>query len=465
MKRLLQSPLTLIFTFISFTILSWVLFFREERALVAIGNFMPMLRPFLSSSRESLLHLGLNTVPTLLFGIVALLSFAAYFFSLQKSLDKKSTIIFALLFQVIVFFSYPVLSTDIFSYIFSDRVFTEYGQNVWKVTPNQYSDDPYELLADWKDQTKVYGAVNQIIYLPASYIGGENLVLTLTLYKLTALLFAVGTLYVFSKLVENRSPKDQSTAIKLLFWNPLFVLEIAGSGHNDIAMIFFFMICLWLFQHKKMLWAGVALALSIQVKLITAVFLIFVVIDFFRKKEWKALFEFVSGFGVVNLVAFWYMQVSPLDFLSRVLYNSSVYWQSLPSLAHKFWKNEKSLFSPLLGITGFGVIWYQLKKKLEPLLVMALFLTAYLLFFSAAYWNWYVLWVLILVPFIQMQWLRAMIIAFSFTSLCAYPLLWLSLRFGYNHIGWSFIYYAWIFVVPLTVGVLVRKKHPPIQIL
>ncbi|MDQ5951216.1 MAG: hypothetical protein QG639_493, partial [Patescibacteria group bacterium] len=143
-------------------------FFREERALVGISRFLPGSEPFLSTTREQLLTLGLNTVPTLLFGLLAMVAFAAYFFSLSTQLHKKNTIIFAVLFQLIVFFSYPVLSTDIFSYIFSDRVFTEYGQNIWKVIPNTFSEDPYWLLSDWKDETKVYGAVNQVLYLPAA---------------------------------------------------------------------------------------------------------------------------------------------------------------------------------------------------------------------------------------------------------------------------------------------------------
>jgi hypothetical protein len=459
MKRLFQSPVTLLVSFVGLTLLTWILFFREERALVGISRFLPGSEPFLSTTREQLLTLGLNTVPTLLFGLLAMVAFAAYFFSLSTQLHKKNTIIFAVLFQLIVFFSYPVLSTDIFSYIFSDRVFTEYGQNIWKVIPNTFSEDPYWLLSDWKDQTKVYGAVNQVIYLPAAIIGGENLLLTVALYKLTAVLFAIATLFIFVKLIENRSEKDQSQAIKLLFWNPLFVLEIAGSGHNDIAMIFFFMVCLLLYWKKQWLWAGVTLALSVQIKLITAVFLIFVVVDFLRKKEWKAVLEFGAGFGVINLLAFWYMQVSPLDFLSRVMYNNTVYWQSLPSLVHKFWENEKSLFTPLMGMTGLTLIIYQWKKKLEPVLVTVLFLLAYLLFFSAAYWNWYVLWVLVLVPFIKMKWLRVMILAFSFTSLFAYPLLWVSLRFGYSNILWSFVYYAWIFAVPMVVGYVSKYKN------
>lgn len=458
MKRLLRSPLTLLLTFLGFTVLSWVLFFREERVLTALVTFMPAWQPVLLDIRQYLLSVGLNTVPTLLFGVLAVTACAAYLFSLKEEHTRNFTIMYALIFQAVVFFSYPVLSTDIFSYIFSDRVFTEYGQNIWKVTPDTFPDDPYWLLSDWKDQTKVYGMVNQVLYLPASYLGGESLVLTVILYKLTAVAFSVAALLVFVELLKDRLEKQQVQAIKLLFWNPLYVLEIAGSGHNDVAMIFFFLWSLLFYKNKQWWWAGVVLALSVQVKLILAAFFIFAGVALLRQKNWRALVEFGAGVGLVNAAAFWYMQVTPLEFLSRVLYNSSVYWQSLPSLVHRFWENEKVLFTPAVLVMVAVVLLWQWRKKVEPVLATTVFLLLYLLLFSAAYWNWYVLWVLVAVPFIKVKWLQVMIVAFSFTSLLAYPLLWLSLRFGYNHLGWSFVYYGWIFVVPMVLGWLARSR-------
>ena len=135
-------------------------------------------------------------------------------------------------------FSYPILSTDIFSYIYSDRVLVEYGQNPWLVKPGVFPDDPFGLLADWTEQTKVYGLVNQIIYLPAAVLGGGKLLPTVVTYKLVALIYLLLTLAIVIGLVRDLEEVKQANIIRALFWNPLLVLEFAGAGHNDIAMAF-----------------------------------------------------------------------------------------------------------------------------------------------------------------------------------------------------------------------------------
>jgi len=457
MKIAKQSKIqicALFVSFIGFSILSWWLLYRDERALAGILAFYPTLGPFLFPVREFLLGFGLNVVPTFLFAALAVVAFSSYFLSLQNPIKLSTSIIWAILFQIIVFASYPILSTDIFSYIFSDRVFTEYGQNVWKVVPSAYSQDPFEKLADWKDQTKVYGAVNQLIYLPATFLGGDDLVRTVALYKAISLIFSIIAMALVVKLSQTQSEWEQARNVRLIFWNPLFVLEILGSGHNDILMIFFLLLGLLFWRQKEWLMAGVALALSVQIKLITLAFFAFSALSLLRKKRYLELGQYLAGFTSINTLAFAYMAVNPLEYLNRVLYNTSVYWQSLPALVHRFFEGEKGFFSLVLALLVAGIIFLQLKRMSDPLYSTSLALLCYLLFFSAAYWNWYVLWLLVLIPFIKNQSHSKTIIVFSFTSLTAYPLLWLSLRFNHGHPVWGFVYYIWIFGVPILIWTL-----------
>lgn len=444
-------------SFLGFVALSWWLLFRDERALSGIQDFYPQLSN-LFAIRTRLLGLGLNVIPTFLFAGLALLSFGAYFLSLKAKFTVWQSLIWAIIFQVIVFFSYPILSTDIFSYIFSDRVFSEYGQNIWKVVPLTYASDQFEQLADWKDQTKVYGALNQILYLPGAYMGQDDLMTTVVLYKLVPLLASFATMWVILKLTEADGPKRQAIVTRFLFWNPLYVLEIAGAAHNDILMILFLLLTWWAWEKKKWFMTGIFLALSVQIKLISVVFLGFAGLWLLQQKKWAEVTKLTASFLAINALAFAYMAVSPLEFLSRVLYNTSVYWQSLPSLVHRFWDGEKGIFTLALGFMILSLIYYQLRHKVSPLWSAGVALTGYLLFFAAAYWNWYVLWIFFLLPFIKSKNLAIVILTLTFTSLLAYPLLWLSLRFNYQHWFWALTTYIWVFGVPLAAGYLYLKK-------
>lgn len=452
----------LVTCFVVFTLLSWILVFRDPRALIGTENFYSSVHGKLMPWYFWLLERSINLIPTLLFTLVAVLSFVAYFFSLRSSIGKETTIKFALAFQLIAFLAYPILSTDIFSYIFSDRVFTEYGQNIWKVTPDTYPEDKFFIFADWKDQTKVYGALNQIVYLPAAYLGQDDLVTTVILYKLTAAVFALAALWVTVQITKELPEKQQGTLLRALFWNPLFVLEFSGNGHNDIIMIFFLLLSLLLWKEKKWLGAGIALAAAVQIKMIPVVFFGFFAWHLLQKRNWKAIGEYAGGFILVNALAFAYMQVNPVEFLQRVLYNTSVYWQSLPALFERFVPGQGFPFSLLFGAVGIALLILQWRQKWHPIFSSAVALLTYLLFFTAAYWNWYVLWLLFLIPFLKQTWLKNTILAFTVTSFLAYPLLWLGQRYTLGNerleTVWMLLTYLWLMGVPVTISILSWKK-------
>lgn len=445
--------------FFGFVVLSWWLLFRDERALQAIGSFYPHLHIGVFVFRAQLLEYGLNVFPTLIFGMLAATACTAYFLSLRSAFSLRASVILAIIFQCIVFFSYPVLSTDIFSYIFSDRVNTVYNHNVWQVPPATFAQDPFEQLADWKDQTSVYGAVNQLVYVPAAYLGGNNLFSTVLLYKTTAFIFTLASIAVVLKGTKHQTEQERAMAIRLIFWNPLFVLEILGSGHNDIIMIFFLLSSLIFWKQKKWWIAGLLLALSVQVKLLPIVVFGFSSLFLLQKRDVHAFLKYCTSFGSVTLLAFWYMQVSPVIFIQRVLHNNTVYWQSLPSLVERFFSGQHVPFSIIFIMIAAYLCYRQVRQKTDPIVSSAVALLVYLLFFSTAYWNWYVLWLLVLTPWLTNPVLKKTILIFTVTSIFAYPLLWFSQRFGFGHPIWSILTYLLVFSPPIIYGCIAHRKR------
>jgi len=441
--------------FTSFVILSWWLLFRDERALEAYGSYYPDIADYLQLTRAYLLRLSLNVVPTILFSFTALIAFLAYFVSLKRCYTLRTSITLAIVFQLIVFFSYPILSTDIFSYIYSERVATKYGYNIWVTPPEYFSEDVFEPLADWKDQTSVYGAVHQLAYTPASYLAGDNVVVNVIFFKMVALLASLATIFIVSALFEGKN--HQAEMVRMIFWNPLFVLEFAGSGHNDILMIFFLLFAILLWKRESWIAAGIVLALSVQVKMIAILFFCFSCAYLFRLQKWGALAKYISSFTLITIVAFSYMQVWPWTFLQRVMYNATVYWQSLPMLVERFGSDAEFPFTLMFLLILLILTALQHRNKWSPLFTTTLGLACYLFFFSSAYWNWYALWLLCLAVFVRQQWLRWMILLFTMSSLLAYPFLWLSHRYYFGYPFWSIGVYFLIFGIP-AIGIVLLKR-------
>jgi hypothetical protein len=451
-------PWILVVCFFIYSILSWILLFRDKRALTGISHFYPAISDFLFSTQSYFLHHGLNTLPTFLFGIVSIIAFYYYLKSLTITISLKKTIVFGVIFQTILFLSYPILSTDIFSYIFSERVATVHHANIWHVKPAAFSTDPFAAIADWKDTTSVYGDVHYVLYLVPSLLGQNNLLLLTLLYKLIPALFALGTGYVLYLLFKLQKYESMSTGLRLVFWNPLFLLEIFGSGHNDSIMIFFTLLGFYFFKKNQWLTAGTILALAVQVKLLPIVLCFFLVISLLRKKAFMASLLFLAGFISINALLFSFMQISLLDFLARVAYNGGIYWQSFPNVIRYFFSGGSIVVTICFLLWLLFFVTRQWKQQSNPIYSYGIVLLVYLLFVSAAYWDWYVLWIVSLLPFINDKKFTLTTLTFSCTSLLAYPLLWLSLRFGYQSLAWPFVTYIFIFGIPIFLYIFLTYR-------
>ena len=448
---------TIITSTLLYSLLSYILLFRSK-AVDGIAHFYPDAERFLFETRTFLLNYNLNTVPTVLFGLIFLFAFLAYFIGLKINLPVKKTIAIAILLQVISFFAFPIIESDIFSYMSSDRVTTVYNQNVWKVAPSSLPFDKFSELADWKEFTRVYGWTNQFIYNIAAKAGNNDLVLTLISYKLVVFIFTLLSIYAVYRIANEFFSGNEANFIKLIFWNPLFLLEIVGAGHNDIIMLFFMLVSFYLYLKNNYLLSGLSLAIAAQEKLIGAALFPFLLINLIAKKQYKKSFLFSSTFLTIFLFIFVFMDTNPIQFALRALNNSGVFWQGLPSLIFNLTGSKTPIF--LFGFAIFNLILFfvQFKTKKNPIYFYIISMTAYLTFFASAYWNWYVLWAFAFVPFIENRSLKISLLALTATSTFAYVLYWISLRFGYQNITWSILTYLFIFMIPFATYIYYQYR-------
>jgi len=309
--------------------------------------------------------------------------------------------------------------------------------------------DPYFQLTSWGSQVNPYGPLNQFFYLLAGLASMNNFWLSLAAHKLLPLTFLLASLVVVSKTLQKYYPQSQSQGIILLFWNPLFILETAGSGHNDILWIFFALAAIYFWLGKKFFISGLLLALAVQVKFIPVILFIFLLASLTSKERQGAL-QFAGAFITVNILAFLYLGSAVFPFLTRLVLGASIYWQSLPQLVHPLYGQEKIFFTTSFLLLLTSALILVLKQRITPLLGYVVVMFFYLLLLTSVYWNWYILWILFLIPFLGKTRLTRPILIFSATSLLAYPLYWLSLRFGFGSLSWQVIIYLFIALPPLA---------------
>lgn len=172
------------------------------------------------------------------------LMLAAYY--LCKRSDRRvlaATLAFAVLFRIVMLFAPVTLSADIFRYIWDGRV-TIHGVNPYRYAPNApqvahlQDDDVYPLISSI-DHYTIYPPLAEAVFAAGAWLGDPSplpLRLIFTAFDLGCLALLIVLLRVLGG--ERRN-------MLLWAWNPLPIVEFAGSGHSDSMMIFFLMLAVW----------------------------------------------------------------------------------------------------------------------------------------------------------------------------------------------------------------------------
>ena len=184
---------------------------------------------------------------------------------------------------LILFFAYPAtVSYDIFNYIATSKVLFLYHENPYLIMPIHFTGDPILLFMHAANKTALYGPFWILLTGIPYFLGFGNFLVTLFTFKFFTLAFYLGTIIILHRLSKN----IYLTAFFAL--NPLVILEILASGHNDIVMMFFALVALYFLKEKKWFWLILFLTFSILIKFATLFLLpvfAYVVFNYFKSRK------------------------------------------------------------------------------------------------------------------------------------------------------------------------------------
>jgi hypothetical protein len=173
----------------------------------------------------------------------------------------------ALLFRIVAAMGPPALSDDVYRYVWDGRV-QVHGFHPYRYAPS----DP--ALADLRDEhweqinhpelKTIYPPAAQMVFLLLASLGAGPVGMKLFLGLVDfGVVLAMGRLLRLAGL-----PRDR---LILYAWNPLAVLETAGSGHIEpVGILLVLLAAGWIIKRRTWL-STLALAVSIQVKLLPLV--------------------------------------------------------------------------------------------------------------------------------------------------------------------------------------------------
>lgn len=188
-------------------------------------------------------------IATVVYVGLLLVLFVLYFFIVQAFNEVQNKMLWFKRYiaasVIILLFSYPaMLSYDIFNYIFTAKVLFYYRENPYIIMPIAFLGDPLLYFTHAANKSALYGPFWIILSGIPYVLGFGNFLLILLQFKLFISGFYIATLWILWKLT-----KDIKTLILFAF-NPLILIETLVSAHNDIVMVFFMLVTLWLLKNK-----------------------------------------------------------------------------------------------------------------------------------------------------------------------------------------------------------------------
>lgn len=257
-------------------------------AYLAIGYFIP---------RE-------NTASLI---ISFFLLFAPYlYWSFLKPLEHKQILWVGMAFRIILVFALPALTDDFYRF-FWDGTLTINGLNPFDFLPTEL---PTDVLNETWLNDKLLGQLNSpeyyTIYPPllqgifafSAFLSQGDILAFVILCKVINLGFDLLTWFALGKLLkELKLPANRLT---IYFLNPMIIVELSGNLHYELAMVATLGMAFWFLLKRKMLLAGILLALSVSTKLYPIVLVPF----FLLTGNVKQKVVFILGFGVAMAVLF-----------------------------------------------------------------------------------------------------------------------------------------------------------------
>lgn len=230
------------------------------------------------------------------------LFFCLYAFSVSQArrgyLTKKTIWQIVYILSLVLLFSYPAFSYDIFNYMFTAKTVLVYHKNPYTVVPLAFTGvEPWLSFMRWTHLPSAYTPFWIAITLPFYLLGLGYFLPTLWSIKSIAVLSYLGVVWLTQSILSKKDPANVAVGMAIVALNPLMLFETLVSGHNDIVMMFFALMAVWATVNGKTLKAFALMAAATGTKFMT-IFTLPVV--FFGYKPWW--FLLAMGIGLLAVI-------------------------------------------------------------------------------------------------------------------------------------------------------------------
>jgi hypothetical protein len=338
----------------------------------------------------------------------------------------------AIVFGAIVLFTYPYDAADIFDNILHGRILSVYGANPFRDVAAQFSTDPFYPYIGWRRSISAYGPAWEITAGLSAQLAGNDLLTNVFVFKLVLAGFLAGCAGLIAAILRRLAPDRVLAGVVLFLWNPVVLYETIGQGHNDVAMLFWMLLAVWLLLKKRYTLTIVALLIGALFKYIPMLFVPAALAIALRDLGTARLRVRYLGVTAIISIALVVMAYAPfwhgLETLS-ITRRTSLYTTSLPAAAYNLLQFSmtqeeaaRSVGLTALIVTSIAALlmaWRAWRDRSDLSFTRSMFtLTAFYLLLTVPWFHvWYAVWIMGLAALLPIGHAVRFALLFSFAVL------------------------------------------------
>lgn len=392
------------------------------------------------------------------------ISFLAYTFICYTSSTSqlKLYLRIAIIIRLILVFSMPSLSDDIYRFIWDGRTMLN-GIHPFSMTPEQVMasgqtfhglDTQLYNKLNSPHYFSIYPTVNQFVFYTSSWLASDNIYLNTILIKLFLFTCELLSLWAGIKLL-----KYKNLPTKRILWyvlNPLIILEICGNAHFEGAMIAFLALGLLFTFRQKNLYSALGFTLSVASKMLTAMFLPLFALHYLKKKKWK---------WIAFIIIFMILISIPLMLNFNIINSFDLYFR-------KFEYNAS--FYYLFRWIGFQFIGYNLIHYIGPIMAgisISIILVISILKNKQSQWFQSMFWIFVVYLLMSTTvhpWYLSMLLFLGIFNNYRFPYLWSFLIF-FSYTNYQYqafhenLFVVCIEYIAVLIAIFLEIKKPQLH--
>lgn len=320
------------------------------------------------------------------------------YLSLIKNDDNaKSLFIFIAIISVLAAVILPNNSSDVYYYMASGRLDAKYNMNpyndVFKNNQAQHMDDNIVATSPALNTNFLYGALWAMICKALSAFPTNSAIVMLYIYKLANVIIHLINCYLIYKI--SKKTKD----VIIYGLNPLILFEGIINCHNDIYVVFFILLAIYLKKQKKIGLAVGTVALGALIKYIPILILPYIIFDEDIK---KIDVKKTIIYAIETIAIFFEISILVIGSVKGVL----TFTQQAEVLANSLYLILKmngiqiSLIHKV-AMAAFAVIYIiSVIKSNKPKTYKNIFIL-FLLIVISNFRTWYIIWLFALIPILE----------------------------------------------------------------